>query len=129
MTARQPAEQEPPKSETFAFLQWVLSTWPRSIRAILLISAPIVGVLIFVGIAVTVIFYLKVDPQRWAAALGLGVVTAGVAKAVVSVRAWVSRRQVSSSPESAPSGTEDITASEGDAGAAGERQGDDDLRQ
>jgi hypothetical protein len=129
MTAQQPAGSGRDKSETFAFLQWVLSTWPRSLRAVLLISAPIVGVLVFVGIAMTVVFYLKVDPQRWGAALGFGVITLGVARTVVSLRGWISRRRESSSVDGAPSGAEEIADSKGDAGATGERQGDNDLSQ
>lgn len=127
MTARDPAEREPRKSETYAFLEWVLSTWSRSLRAVLIISAPIIGVLIFVGITTTVIFYLKVDPQRWGAVLGLGVVAAGVARMVISVRNRMARRRMSSSAEGAPSGTQDIAGAERDASTASEGNGDDDL--
>jgi hypothetical protein len=127
MTARGPAEQEPRKSETYAFLVWVLSTWSRSLRAVLLISAPIIGVLIFIGIAMTVIFYLKVDPQRWGAALGLTVIAAGVARTVISVRNRMKRHRISSSAENAPSGTQDITGAEREPSAASEGDADDNL--
>lgn len=128
MTANEPAEPRRGGSEWIKLIRWVLDSWPRVWRVVVLIAAPIVGVLIFVGIAVTVIFYLKVDPQRWGAVAGLGVVTAVVAKAVHSTREWLTRRrEVSSSPEGMPVGPQEIAGPESDSGTAGEDQRDDDL--
>ena len=128
MTTREPAEPRRGSSEWIGLIRWVLNSWPRVWRVVVLIAAPIVGVLIFVGIAATVIVYLKVDPQRWGVAAGLGVVTAAVAKAVHSVRGWrARRREISTSLEGPPAGSQEIASPERDSGAAGEDKRDDDV--
>jgi hypothetical protein len=127
MTNPEPAKSSPSRSELLTFFRWVLSSWQRVLRVVVLIAAPIVGVLIFAGIAVTAVFYLKVDPQRWGAVLGLGVIAAGVARAVVSVRAWLDRHRTSSSAELPPAGTQQIAGPEGEPGPAGDGNGDDDV--
>ena len=78
MTTREPAEPRRGSSEWIRLIRWVLDSWPRVLRVVVLIAAPIVGVLICVGIAATVIFYLKVVPQRWGIAAGLGGVRYGL---------------------------------------------------
>jgi hypothetical protein len=120
MTAREPAEPRRGSSEWIKLIRWVLDSWPRVLRVVVLVAAPIVGLLIFAGIAVTVIFYLKVDPQRWGAVAGLGVVAAAVAKSVHSIRGWLARRrELSASPEGMPAGPQEITGAEGDSGSTG----------
>lgn len=128
MSPPEPASPTPGRSEILTFFRWVLSSWQRVLRVVVLISAPVVGILIFLGIAVTVIFYLKVDPQRWGAVLGLGVIAVGVAKAVVSVRNRWANRPTSSIAELSPSGTQEVTGSDGESGSAGEGDGDGDVR-
>jgi hypothetical protein len=87
-----------------------------------------VGFLTFIGIAGTVIFYLKIDPQRWAAVAGLGVLTAVVAKVTQSVRGWMGRRrELAASSQGEPSGPQQIAGSQDDSGSAGEEEGDGDV--
>ncbi|MEU4236185.1 hypothetical protein [Actinoplanes sp. NPDC026619] len=127
MVARKPAEPNPDRSELIGLIRWVLSSWSRVWRVAVLVITPIVAILIFAGVAATVIFYLKVNPQRWGAVAGLGVITAGAAKAIYLVRGWLDRRRTSAAPEGLPTGSQEITGAEGTAGATGDNQGDDNL--
>jgi hypothetical protein len=129
MASRESREAKLPKSEVLAFIRWLLSSWQRVLRAVVLISAPIIGFLIFIACAVTVIFYLKLDPQRWGAVVGLGVIAVAVAKAVGFVRGWWSRRRTSLLADDAPSVAQEVAQSEGDASTAGDDQGNDEVRQ
>lgn len=128
MTGPGPAKPTPSRSEIVTLVRWVLSSWQRVLRLVVLISAPIVGILIFLGIAVTVIFYLKVDPQRWGAVLGLGVFTAGVARAVVAVRNRWAKRRPSTSASSPPTGKQEISDGDREPSSGGEGDCDEDVR-
>jgi hypothetical protein len=128
LTTRQPAEPRQGGSEWIRLIRWILDSWPRVLRAVVLVAAPIVGIMIFVGIAVTVIFYLKVDPQRWGAVAGLGVVTAIAAKAIQSLRGWLTgRRELSAPTDGTPAGPQQVSGPEDDAGPAGEDKRNDDV--
>ncbi|MFF5297266.1 hypothetical protein [Paractinoplanes globisporus] len=108
-------------------VRWLLSSWPRVMRAVVLMAAPIVGILVFLALVATIVFYLKVDPRRWGAVVGLGVVAMTVGKVVVSVRRWVAGRGGLPATKLPPAGQEQITRPEGGAGADRDDDDDDDL--
>jgi hypothetical protein len=127
-----PPEEPPPTSVVMAVIQLIreiLESWPKVMRAVVLISAPIICLLFLAGIGLTVFFYLKGDPQRWGAAAGLGVVMMAVARSVGWLRDRSARGRASLPADGAPSVTQGPAGGEAEAGAAGDGERDNDVRQ
>jgi hypothetical protein len=129
MAPRKPEEPEPP---FLAFLKWVLSSRERVRRLALLISVAIINLVLLAALGATVVLYLKADPQRWAAALGLAAVALGAARAAVSIRRRrASRRgnRTSLRADSAPKVTQGRARAQRQSDAAGDGEGNDDVRE
>jgi hypothetical protein len=132
MPTREPPEGSPGTSVVMAIIQLireVLESWPKVMRAVVLISAPIICLVVLAGLGATVVFYLKVDPQRWGAVVGLGVTAMTIAKSIGWIRNRAARRRTSVPADGAPSVTQGPTRAEAETGASGDGEGNDDVSQ
>lgn len=116
-------------SEIIQLIRDVLGSWPMVMRVVVLVSTVIANLVFLAGLVVTVIFYLKLDPQRWAAVAGLGAVALAAAKAVHLMRGRRAGAEASLPADGAPSVTDRAAGAEGEAGPAsdGEGEGDEDV--
>lgn len=132
LASHEPPEESPRTSVVIAIIQLIgdiLESWPKVMRAVVLISAPITCLVVLAGLVTTVVFYLKVDPQRWGAVAGLGVFMMAIARAVNWQRSRTARRRGSLPANSAPSVTQGPTGAEAEPGSTHDGEGDNDVRE